>query len=75
MTSEVYDTFIRATAQGFTRSISRLATMVMPLLSYELLAKDAKYPFVLAGPLFVVAAYIFARNVAETKGIALDEYR
>jgi hypothetical protein len=41
ITSEVYNTILRATAQGTIRGISRLFIISMPLISFKLLEHGA----------------------------------
>ena len=74
MTSEIFETSIRATAQGIGRAMSRLATVFMPIFSYQLLYYGATKPFLLLIPLYLLSAYVVSKYLIETRGIHLDTY-
>lgn len=68
VTAELYPTSIRATAQGFTYNLGRIASAAAPLLVGNF-AKTYGYPMALsvAASAFVVAAALWA-FIPETKG-------
>ena len=71
VTAEIYPTAIRATAQGFTYNIGRLASAVAPFAVGQLAATHGfGAAFSMAAVAFVAAA-VFWIWIPETKGAAL----
>jgi MFS family permease len=72
VTAELYPTAVRATAQGFTYNIGRIASAAAPAIAGSV-AKSSGYPAALslAAAAFVVAAMLWV-FIPETKGRALQ---
>ena len=72
VTAEIYPTTIRATAQGFTYNIGRLASAVAPFTVGSLAETQGfRVAFLITAVAFVFAAIIW-RWIPETKGRALQ---
>ena len=68
ITAEIYPTSIRATAQGFTHNIGRLASAVAPFV-VGAMAQDRGFgaAFMLTSAAFLMAAVLWA-FIPETRG-------
>ncbi|MGE5359223.1 MAG: MFS transporter [Bacteroidales bacterium] len=72
VTAEIYPTDVRATAQGFTYNIGRLASAAAPFTVASLAqSRGFGFAFAVAASAFLLAA-VFWIWIPETKGKALD---
>jgi MFS family permease len=72
VTAEIYSTDVRATAQGFTYNIGRLASAAAPFTVASLAQSHGfGFAFAVAASAFLLAAFFWIW-IPETKGKALD---